>query len=130
MVFVGGHLRRGLALRLVLCGRGPAFVATRASTETPPLSGLAHALCLAGVCRGAAVDAQEGGSVGKDGGSRRTAAHGRLVRHQLPLRVDVLGNGLERGEMAGVRGLAEGWMPRRTRTPDWDVEGGGALLLK
>ena len=49
------------------------------------------------------MDAEESGSVGQDGGKRRKAADGRILRHQLALRMDVLGDGVERGEVAGVR---------------------------
>ena len=48
------------------------------------------------------MDAKKGGSMGQDSGKRRKASDGRIVRHQLTLRMDVLGDGVERGEVAGV----------------------------
>ena len=72
------------------------------------LSGLAYALRLTGVCRSTGMDAQESGPVGQDSRQGRKATDGRIVRHQLAVRVDVLGDGVEGGRVAGVRGAGPG----------------------
>ena len=48
------------------------------------------------------MDAEEGGSVGQDSRERRIAENGRLLHHQFPIRMDVLGHGLARRKVAGV----------------------------
>src|SRR5688572_8468032 len=63
------------------------------------------------------MDAQKGGSVGQDGWQSGTASHGGLIRDQLTLRVDVLGDGVERGRVAGVIGFGHDWATLLARGP-------------
>ena len=69
----------------IYCVVGPASLEAWPAEEESSVSGLAHALRLTRIRRSAALDAQESGPVGQDGGQRRKATDGRIVPHQLAL---------------------------------------------
>ena len=63
----GNHCR-GPALRMDLLRGRQSFATQRSAEDRAPLPRLAHAIRLAGVCRGATMDAGEGGRVGENAG--------------------------------------------------------------
>ena len=67
----------------IYCVVGQHLLKAWPAEEESSLSGLAHALRLAGIRRGPALDAQESRPVGQDGGQGRETEDGRILRHQL-----------------------------------------------
>jgi hypothetical protein len=80
-----GDHRRRTPLRLDLLRRRAASLETGPAKTESSLPGLAHALRLTRVCRGATLDEEQSRSVGQDGWQRRKEANGRVVRRQFAI---------------------------------------------